>query len=145
MTIESVSMETHRVMIDSEQRSLQPCLVVRIAYPPGIPVRVRLDAQFAGSEERFYHEAGKLAALFWPISSDSAPAAIRRIEFVSLNGLKHEAEQRGFHIRMAGLGRPVASDPRPPSVEAGRVRPIPPADDLPGLAPIALPLEGGDP
>ena len=38
---------------------------------PGIPVRVRLDAAgIAGSEERFYQEAGKTVALFWPITSD---------------------------------------------------------------------------
>ena len=97
------------VMIDSERSGPQPCLVVRIAHPPELPVRVRLDAAgIAGSEERFYQEAGKTMALFWPITADQARASIRRLELVSLNGFKREAEQRGFHIRLDGLGQPVA-------------------------------------
>ena len=58
--VESVSVETHTVMIDSERSGQQPCLVVRIAYPHELPVRVRVDALgIAGSEERFYQEAEK--------------------------------------------------------------------------------------
>ena len=118
IVVESVSLETHTVMIDSERSAQQPCVVVRIAHPHDFPVRVRLDALgIAGSEERFYQEADKTMAktmsLFWPITSDQPPAAIRRLELVSLNGFKREARERGFHIRLEGLGQPVPADARP--------------------------------
>ena len=51
--VESVSMETHTVMIGPERRSQQPCLVVRIDYSPELPVRVRLDADLSDPRSDF--------------------------------------------------------------------------------------------
>jgi len=143
VVVESVFMETQTVMIDSERSGQQPCLVVRVAHPPELPVRVRLDAAgIAGSEERFYQEAGKTMTLFWPITSDQAATAIRRLELVSLNDFKRGAEQRGFHVRLDGLGQPVAGDPRPPSAEAGRVQRNSTPEDVPAVAPLPFRREG---
>ncbi len=141
--MESVSMEIQTVMIDSERSEQQPCLVVRVAHPPELPVRVRLDAAgIAGSEERFYQEAGKTMTLFWPMTSDQAPAAIHRLELLSLNGFKREAEQRGFHVRLDRLGQPLAGDPRPPSALAGGVQRNSPPEDAPAVAPLPSRPEG---
>ncbi len=135
--VESVSLETQTVMIDSERTGRRPCLVVRVAHPPGHPVRVRLDALgIAGSEEWFYQEAGKATALFWPFTADQGVAAVHRIELFSLNGFKQVAEQRGFHIRLNGLGSPQAGDSRPLSVLAGGIPPRSTSEDLPASAPL---------
>ena len=122
-------------------------MVVRIAHPHDFPVRVRLDAVgIAGSEERFYQEAdksmAKTMALFWPITSDQAPVSIRRLELVSLNGFKREAEQRRFHIRLGGLGQPVPADARPPATDSGRVEQNLTIEEAPDIAPIPARSEG---
>jgi hypothetical protein len=143
VTVESVSVETRTVMIDPERSGQRTCLVVRVAYPPEHPVRVRLDALgITGFEERFYQDAGKSMTMFWPIAPDQPLAAIRRLDLVSLDSFKREAQERGFHIRLDGLGPPVAGDARPPSTQSGRVQANSMTHGLPAAEPLPSSSDG---
>jgi hypothetical protein len=139
VTIESVSLEDRTVMIDSERTAERPCLVVRVAHPRNVPVRVRVDvAGMEGSEERFYQEAGKTTLVCWPFTRDQDLATIRRLDFVLLNGFKRGAERRGFHIRLDGMGQPMAGSPTPPIVDTGPIR----RGANPGVVPATAPSPG---
>jgi hypothetical protein len=143
VTIESLSIETRTVMINPQSRAERPCLVVRMAHPRDRAIRVRLDAAgIAGSEERYYMKVGKSMALFWPMTSDQALTAIRRLDLVTVHGFKREAERRGFHIRLDGLGPPASGDVRPPAAEPARAPQGSTVDLGSDLAPIPDTAEG---
>jgi hypothetical protein len=143
VTIEGLSFETRTVMIDPQNSAERPCLVVRIAHPRDRSFRVRLEAAgIAGSEERYYQQVGKSTTLFWPMTSDQALAALRRIDLISLQGFKWEAERRGFHIRLDGLGPPTPGDVRPPAAEPSRALQSTTVDLGTDLPPIPLNAEG---
>src|SRR5262249_37200084 len=74
VVIESVQVEEHLVA-SRRDRKLEKtsCLVVRLSHAPDRPVWVRLQGlDAAGQEHRFYTEANKYTALFWPVTEEQA-------------------------------------------------------------------------
>ena len=89
---------------------MQPCLVIRLAYPVGSPHFVDPDSlkviEATRYEHRYYNRAGKYAGLFWPVN-ESQFEILRKCKFrvVSLNRLRDEAEKHGQKVEIK-LGSP---------------------------------------
>jgi len=113
-TIESVSVEDHRVEVEPDRYEEQSCLVIRMSHAPNKPVWVRpRGIDLAGLSDHFYTSANKYTGLFWPITEDGVKKDLDAIDVYLLEEFKREAVKRGFHIEMQGLTPPDSSD-RPP-------------------------------
>ena len=66
-----------------------------------------------GQEHRYYSNAGKYTALFWPVTPDQAATVLKGVDVYSLPAFKRDAEQRGFAMEIPNLYDPQASDVRP--------------------------------
>jgi hypothetical protein len=118
--VEGFGREDHYVEVQpGEPPQLQPCLVIRLAYPMGSPHCVDPDSlKVVGPtryEHRYYHRAGKYAGLFWLVN-DSQFEILRKSKFrvVSLNRLRSEAEKHGQTVKIQ-LGAPRDDKlPEPP-------------------------------
>jgi len=116
IVIESVRVENHPVAVrpPGDSRQLRPCLVVRVKTSANNPVYVRLQGITpAGAEHRFYTQAGKYTAIFWPVTRDEMILSLRRIEIVSLAAFKRDAQARNAFIELDSLAEPQATDERP--------------------------------
>ena len=120
IVIESVRVENHWVDVrpadgkTDAHRQVRPCLVVRLKTAPTNPVYVRLQGiNPVGAEHRFYSEAGKYTAIFWPVTRDEMVIALRRIELISLAAFKRDAEERNCMIELDDLAEPQPTDERP--------------------------------
>ncbi len=119
VTIESIAVETQRV--ETQGADAPPgkfedkrCLVVRVSYPQGEEVRLRVEGIApAGQEHRYYPEAGKYTAIFWPVDEEQARSALSRINLISIGRFKAAAEKNGHFIKMDRLNEPQPQDPRP--------------------------------
>ncbi len=115
--LEDASLENHVVQIQPGVRRVEPCLVIRLSYPPGKPVWARvLGLDAGGVEHRFYSRIGKYTGLFWPVTPAQAARSVTGIGLVSLETFKHQAEERGYEIRMDQLPAPTPGDVPPPPV-----------------------------
>jgi hypothetical protein len=117
ITLESVSVEEHRVEVKAGQFEVKPCLVVRIAHAPCRPVWATVQGQglgVAGEEHRFYDEPARYTGIFWPVDSDRINETLSRIGFVSLATFKEQAVARKFVIKYQDLPLPATDDTRPP-------------------------------
>lgn len=129
--VDAPTVETRLVEIAEGQRRPTPCLVIRARYGRGTgvggaassstsastplkPVDLAVWSRpiglaYAGSEHRFYHEAGVYTGLFWPVASlEEVYQAVRRIEFVSVAEFKARAERDGQAMRNDKLRPPGA-------------------------------------
>ncbi len=118
--VEDFGRESHYVEDQPGQSpQLQPCLVVRLAYPMGSPYFVDPDSlkETTRYEHRYYTRAGKYAGLFWPVN-ESQFQNLRgsKVRLVSLNRLREAAEKRQQKVEIKMLGRPrdVVKLPVPP-------------------------------
>jgi hypothetical protein len=118
--VESVQLERHLVELKpgvgdaASQREDQMCLVVRVSHPLGHPVWAELRGlETKGAEHRYYTNAGKYTAIFWPVTPDQADKALKGLAVYSLPAFKSDAEKRGFAVDVPNLYEPQASDTRP--------------------------------
>jgi hypothetical protein len=149
--VESVRVEQHVVETRPAERDRpalreeKTCLVVRVAHAADRPVWVRLRGlETAGAEHRFYREAGKYTALFWPVRPGDVEK-LRTIEVFSLKAFKDKAERRGFALHLQNLYEPQVNDVRPlppmePPRQPGGVPP--PPVPRPGAVSAGPVLEG---
>lgn len=126
VTIESVRTEDHYVETKPDAPpELQPCLVVRLSYPPGNPYWVDAKGLVglnpSASEHRFYERAGKYTGLFWPVPKSQAEERLNGLSLVSLSKHRGEAKAGGHYIELP-LSRPRRDDRRPPSPEIDPAR-----------------------
>ena len=114
VVIDSVAVETHRVETQPGKFEDKHCLVVRVTHPRSKPVKVRVEGVApAGQEHRYYPEAGKYTALFWPVNEAQAQSGLSRINLISINRFKSLAEKNGHYISLDKLNEPQSSDVRP--------------------------------
>jgi len=120
VVLESVRVEDHRVAVQPGIFEVQSCLVVRLRHTPGKPVLIRpFGLATAGAEQRFYQQAGRTTALFWPVGRDEASARLLGIHLYSLNNFKAQAERRGFSAELRDLPIPRPDDAPPQKVPIG--------------------------
>jgi hypothetical protein len=115
VTIESISVEDHRVEIaPDEPTQTKPCLVVRLEYPALDPCVVDPASlkglDIVGYEHRLYSQAGKYTGLFWPVNQ----AKFKRLAQFSLISLGkfREAAARDHTLELP-LGPPRVDEPIP--------------------------------
>jgi hypothetical protein len=114
VVLDGVDVETHRVETQPGKFEDKRCLVVRVTYPNGNPVKVRVEGVApAGQEQRYYPEAAKVTALFWPVDESQARDGLSRINLISINRFKRQAEKEGHYILLDKLNEPQATDVRP--------------------------------
>lgn len=131
VTLDSVRLEQHVVQTGPNQRTRQPCLVVRLRSArradisaTGSPssaeaseaplARARVGGiSYLAQEERFYRSEAAYALLVWPVGADEA-AGITELDLLSLSDFKKNAERRGFVAELAEVGAPTPDDARPP-------------------------------
>ena len=114
VVIDSVDVETHRVETQPGKFEDKRCLVVRVTHPRAKPVKVRVEGIApSGQEHRYYPEAGKVTALFWPVDEAQARNGLSRINLVSINRFKSQAEKNGHYILLDKLNEPQSTDVRP--------------------------------
>jgi hypothetical protein len=123
VVVESVQVEQHRVEVRPGRFEPRDCLVVRLSCPPGKPFKVEpVGLSPAGQEHRFYSGVGKTTALFWPVSSEEAHDALDRLNLISLERFKADADRHGYHLELKTLKEPTRQDARPqPPVEMSYV------------------------
>jgi hypothetical protein len=152
--VESVQVERHLVEFAPAQGGvarrleMQSCLVVRVSHPLGHPVWVQLRGlETKGTEHRYYANAGKYTALFWPVTPDLASSVLKGLDVYSLNAFKQDAEKRGYAVDVPNLYEPQASDTRPlaplmlPPVPLSEVSaPLSTAQPFPPPRQVAQPL-----
>ena len=114
VVIDSVEVEIHRVETQPGKFEDKRCLVVRVTHPQAKPVKVRVEGVApAGQEHRYYPEAGKYTALFWPVEEAQARSGLSRINLISINRFKSLAEKNGHVISLDKLNEPQSTDVRP--------------------------------
>jgi hypothetical protein len=116
VVMESVRVENHAVEVAPGRFEARECLVVRLHHPLNRPVKVRVEGLTPeGQEHRFYPEAGKYTAMFWPVTEQQARSSLTRLGLVSLTRFKREAERDGYFLSAANLAEPDDRPrPRPP-------------------------------
>jgi hypothetical protein len=116
VTIDGIAVETHKVETQPGRFEDKRCLVVRVSHPKAKPVKVRVEGvSAAGQEHRYYPDAGKYTALFWPVEDSQVRAGLSRINIISINRFKSIAEKNGNYIAVERLGEPQTQDVRPPT------------------------------
>jgi hypothetical protein len=130
VTVEEHIVETRQAFRDRPaQRERKPCLVVRVGHARGRPVLVRVKGvDPVGQEHRYYDDAGKCTALFWPVTADQAQLALKGVEVVSLTAFKRTAEKNRCSLEIKHLYEPQASDTRP--LEPVDLEAAPPGEPL---------------
>jgi hypothetical protein len=114
VVIDRIAVETHRVETQPGKFEDKPCLVVRVTHPRAKPVKVRVEGVTpAGQEHRYYPEAGKYTALFWPVTEAQASSGLSRINLISINRFKSQGEKNGHYILLDKLNEPQSTDVRP--------------------------------
>jgi hypothetical protein len=116
VTIESVQIEDHEVNIGDGTKQVRSCLVVRLAYPKGLPVCARPYALgIEGSEHRFYEAVSKYTGLFWPVKAAQLESSPWRLGLISVERFRRDAKRRGSTLRLDKLETPAPHDIlRPP-------------------------------
>ena len=116
VTIESVQIEDHEVNIGDGTKQVRSCLVVRLAYPKGLPVSARpYGLGVEGCEHRFYEEVSKYTGLFWPVKPGQLESSAWRLGLISVERFRRDAKRRGSTLRLDKLETPAARDIlRPP-------------------------------
>jgi hypothetical protein len=107
--VEDFGREYHYVEDEPGQPpQLQPCLVIRLAYPVGSPYFADPDSlkETTRYEHRSYSPAGKYAGLFWPVNeSQFKNLQGSKVRLFSLNRLREQAEKRQQKVEI-NLERP---------------------------------------
>jgi hypothetical protein len=129
VVIESVLVEDHLVQMANGQKPVsQPCLVVRMAYPPNKPVWAKVTGQDkatgkdwnpVGFEHRFYQAANKYTGLFWPAPPNGADN-LTKLNVISVEAFKRQAKQRGSYIDLKDAKVPESGDYRPLATELNK-------------------------
>jgi hypothetical protein len=113
VTVESVAVEDRYVEVSPGVRSMQPCLLVRLAHAPGKVLWATPEGvPAAGAEHRFYPSIGRYTGLFWPVTRETAQE-LRGVGVISLETLKREAESRGYVLELDDIPAPQPGDVRP--------------------------------
>ena len=111
VTIESVQIEDHEVDIGDGAKQIRSCLVVRIAYPKGLPVFSRpYGLGVEGCEHRFYEDVFKYTGLFWPVKPGLLDSSNWRLGLISVERFRRDAKRRGFTLRLDKVETPVPGD-----------------------------------
>jgi hypothetical protein len=119
VSLESIDVEQRYVETSPGVRSLQPCLVVRLAYPAGQVFWAQPDGVLApGVEHRFFPSIGQYTGLFWPVSLERAQAQLRGVGIISLDTLKRDAVNRGYTLQLDNIPSPQPGDVRPSPSQA---------------------------
>jgi hypothetical protein len=118
--VESVTVEEHVVENEASRQNRPPlrrkdsCLVVRLSYPKDSPVWVKLHGlRVGGHEHRYFTQANKCTAIFWPVSREEASEVLRGIEIVSVSAFKAKAQANNYYVEMNKLPEPRPGDNRP--------------------------------
>jgi hypothetical protein len=116
VTIESVQIEDHEVDIGDGTKQVRSCLVVRLAYPKGLPVCSRpYGLGVEGCEHRFYDDVFKYTGLFWPVKPGLLDSSNWRLGLISVERFRRDAKRRGSTLRLDKLEAPSPRDNlRPP-------------------------------
>jgi hypothetical protein len=109
VTLEDVRIEK-RQLEDPQTGKEKPvsCLAVRLRHPEGKPFLVRLPTAWRprpAEEHRFYTQAGKYTALFWPVTADDFSRSLQSLELISLEGFRETAQNLRNHAILE-LGEP---------------------------------------
>lgn len=114
VTVQSVTVEDHRVEVKPDRFEVRPCLVVRAVPQRGRTVMARLLGQeTAGQEHRFYDKAGQYTGLFWPITRDQALAGPLAIDLISVDDFQRSTQSRRFSVELNQLAPPDPGDIAP--------------------------------
>jgi hypothetical protein len=144
--LESVCVEEHLVETQPGARGApgqlrqMPCLVVRVAHAPNCPVWAQIRGlEAAGQEHRYYSDANKYTAIFWPVSADQAATLLGGLDIFSVNAFKRAAEARKTNLELKNLYEPLSTDSRPPQ-PLGSAAP-PQVEQEPMLRAPGLPMD----
>lgn len=118
--LESVRVETRKVCVGNGRYEKVSALVVRTRTSPakggeeqaGLPIGSLDGFPLRGQEQIVHAEAGKVAAVFWPVDASSLPS-IKSIQFRSIKAIKDAALQTGRHISIPDIPSPDPNDQRP--------------------------------
>ncbi|MDB5313800.1 MAG: hypothetical protein JWO38_8002 [Gemmataceae bacterium] len=111
VTLDAVTIETHRVEVRPGEFEPRPCLVARLTHPAGRPVWVRpVGTAPLGSEVRFYRDANKVTCLYWwetpTLTADDVAARVTGFGVVSLATAK-----AGPHLELKNVPAPSENSP----------------------------------